>query len=98
MRPNGARRFTYERRTFDPGPELAQATVEGTRVQFPLSRWIWLRNAADRYEWVAHEMGHTWGIADLDTGTDPAVMSTTRNALDVTPRDCFELCRLGWCD
>lgn len=96
LRPRGQRRFTWERREDDPGATKSQGTVLGTRILLPLSYWLVLPSA-DRYSWIAHEMGHTWGIADLDTGADPALMSKTHGAPDVTPRDCFELCRLGWC-
>lgn len=105
MRRGGERRFTWERvpEARDPDlallparPTRAQGTVQGTRGILPLSYWLWLTPEA-RYSWVAHEMGHTWGILDLDTGLDRALMSKTASAPDVTARDCLELCRLGWC-
>lgn len=105
LRPNGPRNFTWERVPAKDDPDLlrlpaapkqAQGTVRGTRGILPLSYWLWLTPDA-RYSWIAHEEGHTFGIGDLDTGTDPAIMSYTASSPDVTARDCLEFCKIWKC-
>ena len=91
LKPDGARRFTFERKL----PEDGYADVVGTRIRLPLSGW--LRSPERRLPITSHEMGHAWGILDVDTGAEPALMSKTTPSNVLTPRDCAELCKLWWC-
>lgn len=86
-----SRRFTLERKL----PEDGYADVVGTRIRLPLSGW--LRSPERRLPITTHEMGHTWGIEDVDTGAEPAIMSKTTPSNTLTARDCAELCKLWWC-
>ena len=88
---SAGRRFTFERKL----PEDGYADVVGTRIRLPLSGW--LRSPERRQPITAHEMGHGWGILDVDTGADPALMSKTTPSNVITARDCMEMCKIWWC-
>lgn len=78
-------------------PEDGYADVQGTRVRIPLSPYLRPDVRWRRVPLLAHEDGHRLGIADLDTGDRPALMSKTASALTVTDVDCREFCRIWGC-
>lgn len=92
LSPRGARHVSIEPKV----PEDGFATVVGSRVLYPLNDY----RATPRERHVgllAHELGHVWGILDLDTGKEPALMSRTTSSQVPTPLDCAAFCSLWRC-